>query len=111
MTSKVTYTPQELKVWRKKAHTNLLHITANWVSHMLDKHTQTAGNKQNIQLEPGNAHIMESLNLEEQDSFLTQPNWICPVCASSEHWAQNAESHLTEIEKEEIQSWVTFPLD
>jgi hypothetical protein len=78
---------------------------------MLDKHTQTAGNKQNIQLEPGNAHIMESLNLEEQDSFLTQPNWICPVCASSEHWAQNAESHLTEIEKEEIQSWVTFPLD
>lgn len=104
------YSLQELKAWRQKARTNLLNITIAWLSHILDKHTTTQGSEPNILLEPGNAYFGNPIGPEERNSFLNQPNWICPICATLEQQAQNAEAHLEEIERREIQSWVTFPL-
>jgi hypothetical protein len=107
--SETSDSPQQFKIRRRQARNNLLHITANWVGHVLDKHTP--GIDQNILLEPGNAYLTDPLNTEEQNTLPNQPNWTCSVCATLERQAQNIEARLKEIEKAEIQSWVTFPLD
>lgn len=105
-----SYSPQQLKTWCQKTRANFLRITAAWIGHVLEKHTHSEGSS-DILLEPGNAYLTEPLSPEEQDTFANFPNWICPICATLEQQAQNAEAHLKEIERIEVQSWVTFSLD
>jgi hypothetical protein len=107
---KASYSPQQLKMWRQKARANLLRITAVWIGHVLEKHTHSEGTS-DILLEPGNAYLTEPLSPEERDTLSNFPNWICPICATLEQRAQNVEAHLKEIERIEVQSWVTFSLD
>src|SRR6202051_2099962 len=102
-----SYPRQQLEAWRQRARANLINITVAWLSHILDKHTHTEGSEPNIILEPGNAYFTNPLSPEECTLFLSKPNWICPICATLEQRAQSAEAHLEEIERREIQSWVT----
>jgi hypothetical protein len=104
------YSPQQLKAWRHQARRNLLNITVVWVGHVLERHTQRGGSR-DILLEPGNAYLTYPLSPEERDTLPNHPNWVCSICATLEQRAQNAEAHLKEIERIEVQSWVTFSLD